>query len=61
MRFHLLPTASDLAILAGALWETRPARAARAAACVLPALGIILALAVATEIDDRLRREATAS
>ena len=54
MRMPLLPTASDLAILAGALWESHPARVVQAAVLMLPAIGVILAIAVAAELGDRL-------
>ncbi len=41
--------------MAGAIWESRPARAVQAWACMVPALGIILALAVAAKFDDWIR------
>lgn len=55
MRLHLLPTASDLAILAGALWESRPARVVRAVVVMTPAICVILGLAMLAAIEDRLR------
>ena len=55
---HRLPTASDLAILSGAIWESPRVRAARGIALVIVAIGVDLALIAAAEIkEDRLRAQ----
>ena len=55
MRLPLLPSVSDVAILAGALWESPAARTVRAVIAIAPAVAVIMALALATGLEDRLR------